>query len=220
LEIIRGEDGRLIKVPDKKPLFRIKISRRVVLAGLFALFVWTLVGIAAWKFFAAWMSPGGLLAPRAPTLKNEGDYQSAQEGFRFHPPEAWGQTFASGKYPSGTTNQERKLVGYKKTTAGHPASFEVTYVDLPPSTDLGSYLVKTSPGLSPWSLAGAATPLTVGGVEANRFNLSTGNSPDLTMKEVVVFRRGERVYFFAGTFHSSDGESGQRIRRAVESVVW
>jgi hypothetical protein len=220
LEIIRGADGRLIKVPEKKPLFRIKISRRVVLAGLFALLVWTLVGIATWKFFAAWMSVKSIFGPRAPTLRNEADYQSAQEGFRFRAPEGWSQTFTSGKYPSGATNQERKLVGYKKMTAGHPACFEVTYVDLPPSTDLGAYLVKASPGLAPWNLTTAATPLTVAGVEANRFILSTGSGTDLTVKEVVVFRRGERVYFFTGTFHSSDGDSVQMIRRAVESVSW
>jgi len=220
LEIIRGEDGRLIKVPDKKPLFRIKISRRAVLAGLFAILVWTLVGIGAWKFFAAWMSPKGIFGPRAPALRNGPDYQSPQEGFRFHAPEGWSQTFASGKYPSGSTNQERKLVEYKKMTPGHPASFEVTYVDLPPSTDLGSHLVNASPAQVPWNLTGAATPLTVAGVEANRFVLSAGNNPDLTIREVVVFRRGDRVYFFTGTFHSSDRDSGQKIRRAVESVVW
>ena len=211
-EIIRGEDGRIIRVREKKPLFRIKISRRAVLAGLLALVVWTLVGIAAWKLSK------GIFGPRAPSLRNELDYQSAQEGFRFRAPDGWIQSSIGGKYPSGS--QERKLVGYTKKTTGHPASLEVTYVDLPPSTDLGARFAEASLGQARWKLTAAATPLTIGGLEANRFILSAGSGADQTIKEVVVFRRGDRVYFFTGVFHSSDAESWQQVRQAVESITW
>jgi hypothetical protein len=215
-EITRDEHGKLVKVPVKQPfLKRIKISPRVVLAGLFALSIWTVVSIAAWKFWS-----GSIFGPHAPSLNNEADYQSAQEGFRFHAPDGWIQTFIAGKYPSGKAETERQVAGYNKKGGGQPAIFESTYIDLAPSTDLGSYLAKPSHGQTGWNLTAAATPLTVAGMEANRFILSAGKNPDSTTKEVVVIRRGDRVYFFTGVYHNSDADSQQKIRRAVDSIVW
>ncbi|MFL5244711.1 MAG: hypothetical protein ACJ8FY_21625 [Gemmataceae bacterium] len=212
-EIIRGEDGRLIRVQPKKPLFRIKVSRRTFLAGLLALVVWILVGIAAWKL------SNGVFGPRAPTLKNELDFQSAEEGFRFRAPNGWIRTSIGGKYPSGTAAQERKLVAYTKKGA-HPASLEVSYIDLPPETDLGTRLAEASFGQPAWKQTAAATPLTVAGVDGNRYVFSAGSGSSEMVKEVVVFRRGERVFFFTGLFHGSDLGSQQQIRRALETLAW
>lgn len=206
-------DGKIVRVRPKKPLFRIKISRQVVLAGCAALLVWTLVGVAAWRLSQ------GILGPRAPALRDESVYQDSQAEFRFLAPNGWTQ-WSRTVYLPGPANRETQLVEYKKMTTDQPAGFEVTYADIPPSTDLGAYLAGASLGQARWNPTAPATPLTVSGVEANRFMFSAGNVPDLMTKEVVVFRRGDRVFFFTGIFLSSDSESRQQIGRTVESVVW
>jgi hypothetical protein len=213
-EITRDEHGKLVRVPVKKPFFsQIKISRRTALAGLFALLIWTLVGVGAWKLSK------GVFGPRAPSLRDEPVFQDAKAGLRFLVPDGW-NTSSKTIYQPESTSQERSLVEYGKISNDQLASFEVTFADLPPSTDLGAYLSGPSLGQTRWNLTANATPLTVDGVEAQRFILAAGEGPGQTTKEVVVFRRGERVFFFTGLFPSSDNESRQQIRRAVESIVW
>ena len=50
------------------------------------------------------------------------------------------------------------------------------------------------------------------------YSLSAGK--DETIREIVAFRRGERVYFFKAFYAASDGKSRKEVRAAVDSVVW
>ena len=216
-EIIRREDGKLVRVETKKPFYqRIKISRRVVLGGLVALVVWTGVGIASWKLSK------GIFGPRTPSLGSDSEYHCAKKVFGSTLPTVQGASREPppGEYPSGTTDQERQLVEYKKKAAKQPATLEVTYVDLPATTDLAVHLAKPSQGQPAWNPTAAAAPISIGTTEAMRYIFNNGAGPDPIMKEVVVFRRGDRVYFFTGTFTKSDQQSQQEIRRAVETIAW
>jgi hypothetical protein len=40
------------------------------------------------------------------------------------------------------------------------------------------------------------------------------------IKEVVVFQRGPRQYFFTGLYWSSDTAAKDQLRRAVASTIW
>jgi len=39
-------------------------------------------------------------------------------------------------------------------------------------------------------------------------------------KEVVCFRRNNRVYSFVGLFWSNDDKAREQIRRALRSTIW
>ena len=40
------------------------------------------------------------------------------------------------------------------------------------------------------------------------------------VKEVVVFPRGERIYFFTGLYYASDAAAREQLRTAVASTIW
>ena len=157
--------------------------------------------------------------PSAPALTDEPVYQNEQEGFRFLAPDGWKQQ-ARSNLPPGKTAEERRLVEYQRPPAGKPATFEVSLVDLPEDTSLATYLGRRWSRSDQARLKSGPDKLDVGGAPAVRLAFALRREGDDLTREVTAFRRGERVYFFTGTFPARDPAARDQVRRAVASVVW
>jgi hypothetical protein len=171
-------------------------------------------GLAALAFLLA----GCGARPRAPALQSGPLYQNEREGFRFLAPEGWVQR-ARAELPAGPFEREELLVAYSRVS-DRPASFEVSLADLPEGADLRKFLTAAPSEGVRWRAKGAPEPVTVNGVSAKRFALAGGAGKGEQVKEVVAFRRGGRVYFFAGVFAAGDPATRDEVRRAVNTVVW
>jgi hypothetical protein len=158
--------------------------------------------------------------PVAPVLRNDPVYQNDREGFRFLVPEGWKQ-YAKADLPSGKVEREHLLVQYRHLLPGKVGGeFEVSLADLPATTDLSAYLVDPSYGGRNWKQNGPVEKLEVNGVAAQRFVFAGRVDRDQMTKEVVVFRRGERTYFFTGLYATADKQARGQVRAAVESTKW
>jgi hypothetical protein len=156
--------------------------------------------------------------PRAPALQPGPLYQSESEGFRFLAPDEWVQR-ARAEVPPGRYEKPELLVAYTRG-ADRPAELEVSLADLPEGTDLQKFLTTPAPVGVRWQAKGPPEAVTVNGVPGTRFTLAGGSGREAQTKEVVAFRRGDRVYFFAGTFPAGDRATRDEIRRSVNSIVW
>jgi hypothetical protein len=156
--------------------------------------------------------------PRAPALRNEPVYQNNVHGFRFLAPEGWIQ-HARADIGTGKVDKERLLVEYQRQSGGKGASFQASLADLPASIDLAVYLAGPAFGAEKWTVQ-APKQIDVGGSPAVRYSCAARVRNEPMTREVVCFRRGERVYFFSGLFAPDDAESRDHIRRAVDSVIW
>lgn len=153
--------------------------------------------------------------PKAPALGNDPVYHNSHEGFRFVAPEGWTQT-ASANFPDEAIDKERMLVRYEGRTGDSPAALEVSCIKLPESADLDAILDAPSHSISNWHREGAAKSIQIHDEPASRYIFLSNK----TAKEVVVFRRGGRVYFFTTVYAAHDAKSRDLARQAVESVVW
>jgi len=151
--------------------------------------------------------------PRAPGLEDGPVFVDAREGLRFLVPQKWVQT-ARGVMPPGRLEQERMIVDYKITGTAKPASFRVTCIDLADGANIPKYVVKEAP--SGWHMKGPPKAIEVHGMLATRTALT---GPDQYAREVVAFRRGERVYLFTGIWAASDHSAREQIEHAIESVI-
>jgi hypothetical protein len=163
--------------------------------------------------------PGCTGRPHAPALTNEPVYHNAREGFRFLVPQHW-RPSARSELPSGKVDKERQLVRYELFTTEQPAGLEVSRVDLPSSTDLATYLAGASFGAISWKQSSSAEDLQINGTPAVRMVLTNSLGGEERTKDVVIFRRGERVYFFTALYVASDTKAREEIRRAVASTIW
>jgi hypothetical protein len=147
-------------------------------------------------------------------------YQNSREGFRFLVPEGW-KIQAKSEVPAGKADKERMLVQYTYAPDRQTAvEFEITLADLPPSTNLAAYLAEPTYGSRDWRQVGRVESLSIGGKDAERY-VFTGHAGRRTMtKEVTVFRRENRSYFFTGLYASSDKRARSLLHNAVESVKW
>ena len=173
---------------------------------------------AAGLLLAAVVSAGCSQRPHAPALQDELVFHQEQEGFRFLPPEGWLQ-HARGVVPPGKAATERLLVEYLCPTSTYPASLEVSRIDLPESTPLDEFVQGQSFGADKWRKVTAPEAIVVNGAPAVRLTFAAGKGVEMT-REVTVFRRGERVYFFNGIFATSDAQARDEVRRAAASVMW
>jgi hypothetical protein len=156
--------------------------------------------------------------PRAPVLGDEPVYQNSREGIRFLVPEGWTQ-FARGEAPSGKPCQEWTLVEYQLHGTETQTVLRLTCVDLPESSDVQQFLAKHWPDATLTAL-GPSQPITVDGVAGTDTLYTLGPKGGKIVHEVYAFRRGGRVYLFAGIFAEDDSRARQQVRRAVESVQW
>ena len=157
--------------------------------------------------------------PRAPALMDDPVYQNDREGFRFLVPDGWKQ-HARADVPPGKTEKERILVQYRRPAEGGEATLEATLADLPATTDLAAFVAGPAFGVEKWRRTSPIETLDVKGTSAVRVTLSGRPGNAEMLKEVVAFRRGERVYFFTGIFNAKDGTSREQVRKAVDSIIW
>lgn len=157
--------------------------------------------------------------PRAPALLDEPVYENDVEGFRFLAPEGWSLR-GKAVLPPGPVTQERLLVVYQQLAADQGATLEVLRFDVPETTDLAAYLAGASYGTKQWTLKRPAEELRIGPAAARRFLFAATQGKAEMLKDVVVFQRGGRYYFFTGLYWANDDAARDQIQRAVESTIW
>jgi len=172
-------------------------------------FLWLLLTLAP-----AGCSPG----PQAPALQNGPVYENAKEGVQFLVPEGWVQ-LARSDTPPGRIAQPLLLVAYHFTNSGRRAELELYRVDLPEGTDLGRYIAGHPVGPFQWEPQ-PPQPLVISGTEATRFPFTRKAGKAESVREVVAFRRGERVYLFTATAAAEDEPGREQVRQALNSVRW
>ena len=169
--------------------------------------------------FLAFFLAGCGSRPSAPPLQDGPVFKETREGFRFFVPNGWRQG-ARGVVPPGKIPKERMLVEYKCMTCASPGVLRVTVADVEESTTLSDYLAKNTLTGEKWRLLAPAENFTINGAPAARITYEKREGKDETIREVVAFRRGVRVYFFNGYYAKSDKDSRQAIKVAVDTVVW
>ena len=157
--------------------------------------------------------------PRAPALSNDPVYNNRREGFRFLVPDGWNQQ-ASSVLPLGKLEGENLLVKYTIKSPEGGAYLEVICFDASVKRDLHRYHAGESHGLRRWDSKADPEEMKFEGKSGHRYIYQGQMNKRSMTKEVVVFRRGERVYSFIGLFWSDDTKGQQQIRRAVKSVKW
>lgn len=155
--------------------------------------------------------------PSAPPLQDGPVYQDRREGFRFFVPDGWTQR-ARGNIPAGKVTGERMLAEYKCTSTD--SVLRVTVADVPLSTPLTEYVSTNTKTGEDWKLGTPAQDFTINGVPAARITYQMKSGKDEIIREIIAFRRGERVYFFRGFYAASDQQSRKAIQKAVDTVVW
>jgi hypothetical protein len=171
--------------------------------------------ILLWALFSA----GCSAQPGAPALDDEPVYRNDRAGFRFSRPEGWIQ-WSRGNVPDGKLDTERLLVEYKCGGCDEPATLEVTVASIAPSTSLTDYVMKNTLTGEDWRLSGRAEEFTINSEPAVRFLYTRRSDKKELAREIVAFRRGDRVYFFKGFYDRSDTRARREIRSTVETVVW
>jgi len=153
--------------------------------------------------------------PEAPRLSDAPVYRNSREGFRFLVPDGWIQT-ASSNLPAGDLDGEIFLVRYNVQSRQAGASLQVLCAQQRDPRDLRTYHAGPSFGVRQWEPVGAGETVEIGGKTGERHQYQSGAH----RKEVVCFRRGERVYSFVGLYRADDAIAQQQIQRAVRSIVW
>ena len=157
--------------------------------------------------------------PSAPALEDGTAYRDANAGFRFLVPNGWKQA-ARGSVPPGKIEGERMLVEYKCLTCASPGTLQVTVADVPTDSVLSKFLLENNRTGEKWRLVGSAEDFEINDVPAARITYSTTSGKDQSFREIVAIRRGERVYFFKGSYGGTDAQSRQAIRKAIDTIVW
>ena len=158
--------------------------------------------------------------PRAPALLNEPVYTNMQEGFRFVVPEGW-KIQGRAEFPQKVMKEEHMLVEYRQIRDGKTLSLLVSMVDLPRDASFTDYVTQRLYPPSGWKIA-PAEKLQLGEAPAERLvmTLRTDKDKEGIVREVVAVRKGERVYFFSGSFPAKDTTGRDEIRKAVASLAW
>jgi hypothetical protein len=167
---------------------------------------------------AALLLAGCQPRPKAPALIDEPVFQS-EEGFRFLVPEGWNMA-ARGNVPSGPLDKERLLVQYRRAADGRQSTLEVTAANMPEDADLSAYLSGPSFSASHWNPSGSVEKLEAGGRPGTRHRFKARVAGAELIKEVTVFRRGGRVYFFTLLSAPDDATPSEQVRRAIGRLVW
>lgn len=156
--------------------------------------------------------------PRAPMLDTSPVYTNKNEGIRFLVPEGWSQQM-KGEVTPGKLEKERTLVLYRSLQPT-PASFELSCRDLPEDQDLGEFLTRRKRSGSEWKRVAPPETVQFGGRKGTRYILQAMQRDRPTTNEIVVFRRGERVYFFGGLYPTGDPIRKSHVRQFLDSLQW
>jgi hypothetical protein len=121
--------------------------------------------------------------------------------------------------PPGRLEKERLLVLYRQT-GGQGTALHISMADLPESSPLAEYLARPSFGVEKWERTLAPEQLSLGHKTATRYLFGTKAAGKPLHREVIVFRRQERVYFFTILFSPADTRGRDQARKAIESIIW
>ncbi|MCH5373203.1 MAG: hypothetical protein JJ992_04460 [Planctomycetes bacterium] len=159
--------------------------------------------------------------PRAPVLRTSPVYRNPDEGFRFLVPDGWIQQ-ANSVLPRGKLEGETFLVRYRLRSPEPGATLQIVCFDPSLTDDLAKHHAGPSYRVERWKPAeeSAEETIQINGVPAERFVYTAMTSGRSMTKEVVCFRKNERMYCFVGLFWSSDDKAREQIRRAVDSTIW
>jgi hypothetical protein len=157
--------------------------------------------------------------PSAPALEDSPVYHNKQEGFRFLVPEGWTQN-ASALLPPGQLEGENFLVRYRMKTPEQGATLQILCFDDSDGADLREHHAGPSFRVQRWKPDQPGETIDVNGVKAERHAYTAVMDGRRMMKEVVCFRRGNRVYSFVALFYATDDKAREQVRRAVASVIW
>jgi hypothetical protein len=96
----------------------------------------------------------------------------------------------------------------------------VTVADVPVSTSLSEYITKNTLTGETWRLVAPAEDFTINDVPAARITYVKGEGSEATIRDIIAFRRQERVYFFKSFYASDDARSRKALQAAVDTIVW
>ncbi len=156
--------------------------------------------------------------PRAPALDNSPIYVNRQEGFELLVPEGWFQQ-SKTELPPGPLDKERTLVLYRSLKPT-PASLDISCRDLSEDTDIGDFLAQRKRSGSGWTRIKPPEQVQYGGKSGTRYTLKGKPAGKSTIAEIVVFRRGERVYFFGGYYSEGDTLRRTQLRQFLDGLTW
>jgi hypothetical protein len=157
--------------------------------------------------------------PRAPALVNEAVYTNDAIGLSFVAPEGW-VLFAKAELPPGQHDRPMRLVAYQQTAGDTRTNFELYAIDVPKDQGLMAYLAKQPIGPEKWKARGEPAAVTINGARAVRYSeAGIANRSDMR-RDLVEFRRPDRVYLFVTTYKASDAKAREQATRAVESATW
>lgn len=157
--------------------------------------------------------------PKAPPLVAEPVYQNDDVGLRFLVPQGW-PLQSRAILPRGPLPRAIVLVAYARSGGGWPAEFKVLVADLPSDTDLAKFLTEYRVGREEWTLAEPPKNVVVNGTAATRLVLARREGNEEIRREAMVFRRGERCFFFLLTCPSSEPTTLDLVRSSIESITW
>ena len=153
----------------------------------------------------------------APPLDDAPVYKNQREGFRFFVPAGWKQR-AKGEVPPGKIETERMLVEYRCMTCA--GTLMVTVADVPLTTSLSDYISANTKTGEEWHMQSPPEEFTINAMPAVRVSYVEGEGRLQMVREIVAFRREERVYFFKSFYASEEAESRKALRAAVDTIVW
>jgi hypothetical protein len=161
-----------------------------------------------------------------PLLHHEGElFTDRQAGIQFAPPAYWSLQARSTVAPRDR-KPERMLVKFKRLIPGlQMAWIRVSVADVPEDQTPAELLKKRKPPETDWTVKKEVEDgLEVGGKPAARITFGGPYDPDQKglrdyTCEVVAIRRGPQVFYFAGTYETSDPKGQKRIRTALDTVV-
>lgn len=168
---------------------------------------------------AALLLAGCDTRPKAPALRDSPVFHSKQEGFRFLVPEGWTKS-AHGVLPSGKLKGEVLFAQFRVPTSEQEAMLDVLCFSEGTHASPQSYHAGPSHGASEWTETAPPEPVEINRTPAERLVYSAMIGKQPMTKEVIAFRRNERVYSFIGLFAASDNAAQQELRRATNSIVW
>jgi hypothetical protein len=146
-------------------------------------------------------------------------FHDNEVGMRFTPPGNWSQQMRSTA-EAGDAQGERPVVKYKRFVEGYdPAWLKISILE-DGTTPLEALLVKKVPGPG-WKQVGGVEQLSRRGLPAAKITFQ-GQYDQFVNKnftrEILAVRRQHTVFFFAGTYMTSDATGKRRIRNAMDSM--
>jgi hypothetical protein len=175
--------------------------------------------IFAWSSILAVSLVGCSDTPRAPTIVQEAIYQNDRIGLQFATPEGW-LIQTKTDLPAGVLPKPVLLVSYL-CSKGEGLQLQVEAANSVPDAEVESFLTNTPAGESGWKIKEPQKAIAVRGVPAIRLLLKrTSSKHGELLKEVIVFQRAERTYFFSILYSTSDRAVRDQANQSIQSIVW